>query len=202
VLGLRGTGSHDVVVSDRLIPRRHSLSPLDGNTLGGTLGRVPIVCNLSAGYAAQLLGLGQAALASLTALVASKPQIDPGLAIGERPVVLAAIAEHRASLAAAREYLHAAVARLWGAADTGPVGVPLIADVYGAAHHAMAEGRAAVATAYALAGASALYTSSPLERAHRDVHAMAAHVIAQPHYVEDTGRVHLGMKPSNPLYLV
>jgi len=55
---------------------------------------------------------------------------------------------------------------------------------------------------HALAGASALYTSSPLERAHRDLHAMAAHIIAQPNFVEDTGRVQLGLKPLNPLYLV
>jgi len=31
---------------------------------------------------------------------------------------------------------------------------------------------------------------------------MAAHVIAQPMWVEDTGRVLLGVKPVNPLYLV
>ena len=72
----------------------------------------------------------------------------------------------------------------------------------GAAHHAMAQGRGAVLAMHALAGASALYTSSPLERAHRDLHAMAAHIIAQPNFVEDTGRVQLGLKPLNPLYLV
>ena len=66
----------------------------------------------------------------------------------------------------------------------------------------MAQGRAAVSAMYAAAGASALYTSSPLERIHRDVHAMAAHVIAQPLWMEDTGRVRLGFEPLNPLYLV
>ena len=74
--------------------------------------------------------------------------------------------------------------------------------MFAAAHHAMAQGRAAVTAMYALAGASALYTSSPLERVHRDMHAMAAHVIAQPMWLEDTGRVALGLKTVNPLYLV
>jgi hypothetical protein len=82
------------------------------------------------------------------------------------------------------------------------VTAPEIAAVSGAAHHAMAQGRAAVQAMYSLAGASALYTSSPLERAHRDLHAMAAHIIAQPNYVEDTGRVQLGLGPLNPLYLI
>jgi indole-3-acetate monooxygenase len=200
--GLRGTGSHDVVVDDLVVPRLHTLSPLDGSTLAGTLGRVPIVCNMAAGYAAQLLGLGTAAVDAIIELTGSKRVVDPGPGIGERPAVLAAIAEHRVRIAAAREYLHACVARLWDAAAAGQAAAAEIAAVFGAAHHAMAQGRDAVRAMHALAGASALYTSSPLERAHRDVHAMAAHIIAQPNYVEDTGRVLLGVQPLNPLYLI
>ena len=200
--GLRGTGSHDVVVENVRVPRWHTLSPVDGSTLGGTLGRVPIVSNMAAGYAAQLLGMGAAAVDALVDLTRNKPAVDPGPAIGERPAVLAAIAEHRVRLVAAREHLHACVARLWRAADAEQAGPPDIAAVYGAAHHAMAQGRGALQAMHALAGASALYTSSTLERAHRDLHAMAAHIIAQPNYVEDTGRVQLGLKPLNPLYLI
>jgi len=200
--GLRGTGSHDVVVEDLRVPRRHTLSPLDGSSLAGTLGRVPIVCNMAAGYAAQLLGMGAAAVDALVDLTRDKPVVDPGPAIGERPAVLAAVAEHRVRLTAAREHLHGCVARLWRAADAQQAGPADIAAVVGAAHHAMAQGRGAVLAMHALAGASALYTSSPLERAHRDLHAMAAHIIAQPNFVEDTGRVQLGLKPLNPLYLV
>jgi len=208
--GLRGTGSHDVVLKDLAVPRRHTVSPLDGSTLDGVLGRVPIVCNMAAGYAAQLLGMGEAAIAELFALAGNKPVVDPGPALGERPAVLAAIAWHRTRLAAARGQLRTAVAKLWAEAAVGAaVGAPpapgagaTIGEVYGAAHIAMADGRAAVDAAYNLAGASSLYTSSPLERAHRDLHAMTAHVIAQPNYLEDAGRVQLGLAPVNPLFLV
>jgi alkylation response protein AidB-like acyl-CoA dehydrogenase len=200
--GLRGTGSHDVVVKDALVPRTHTLSPIDGSTLAGPMGRVPIVCTMAAGYAAQLLGLGQACVDALVALSKKKPAIDPGPALGERPAVFAAIAEHGVRLAAARNHLHDSVRRLWEASIAGPATPAQIAEVFNAAHHAMAQGRAAVTAMYALAGASALYTSSPLERIHRDMHAMAAHVISQPMWVEDTGRVLLGAKPTNPLYLV
>jgi len=200
--GLRGTGSHDVVVQDKLVPRRLTTSPLDGSTLAGALGRVPIVCNMAAGYAAQLFGLAEAAIDALVKLTTDKPAVDAGPALGERPVVMAAIAEHRTRIGAARRHLQESVARLWTATEEGAVTPTLIAEVYGAAHHGMAQGRAAVDAMYSLAGASALYTSSPLERIHRDVHAMAAHVIAQPLWLEDTGRVMLGLKPVNPLYLV
>jgi alkylation response protein AidB-like acyl-CoA dehydrogenase len=200
--GLRGTGSHDVLVENIRVPRRHTLSPADGSTLAGVSGRVPIVCNMAAGYASQLLGMGAAAVDAVVELTSNKPVVDPGPAIGDRPTVLAALAEHRVRLAAAREYLRGCVARLWRAAEVEQAGPRDIAAVFGAAHHAMAQGRSAVQSMHALAGASALYTSSPLERAHRDLHAMAAHIIAQPNYVEDTGRVQLGLKPLNPLYLV
>ena len=200
--GLRGTGSHDVVVRNALVPRSHTLSPIDGSTLAGPLGRVPIVCTMAAGFGAQLLGLGQASVDSLMALSRKKPAVDPGPALGERPAMLAAIAEHGVRLAAARSHLRDRVQSLWDAAVAGTVAPQAIAEVFNAAHHAMAQGRAAVTSMHALAGASALYTSSPLERIHRDMHAMAAHVIAQPMWIEDTGRVLLGAKPVNPLYLI
>ena len=200
--GLRGTGSHDVVVTEQFVSRAHTCSPMDRTTLGGPLGCVPIVCTMAAGYAAQLLGLGRAAFDALTELSRYKPVVDPGPALNERPAVLGAIAEHQARIAAAREFLHARVEQLWREAEAGHRFVETIAAVFGAAHHAMAQGRAAVTCMYALAGASALYTSSPLERMHRDMHAMAAHVIAQPMWLEDTGRIALGLKALNPLYLV
>jgi alkylation response protein AidB-like acyl-CoA dehydrogenase len=200
--GLRGTGSHDVVVKDQFVSRRHTLSPLDGSSIDGTLGRLPIVCNMAAGYGAQLLGMARACLDALVALAREKPVVDPGPALGERPAVLALLAEYHVRLEAAREHLHASASRLWEASTTSRPAIELIAAVFGAAHHAMAQGRAAVSAAHAAAGASSLYTSSPLERAHRDLHAMAAHVIAQPLWLEDTGRALLGLKTVNPLYLV
>jgi alkylation response protein AidB-like acyl-CoA dehydrogenase len=200
--GLRGSGSHDVVVDGKIIPKRLTCSPLDGSSLEGALGRVPIVCNMAAGYAAQLLGLGGAAVDALVELSRNKPAIDPGPSLKERPVVLASVAEHQTRLAAAREHLHGAVARQWALVEGSSASAGSIADVFAAAHHAMAQGRAAVEAMYAAAGASALYISSPLERIHRDMHTMAAHVIAQPLWMEDTGRVRLGFEPVNPLYLV
>ena len=200
--GLRGTGSHDVVVTGKFVASAHTCSPMDGSTSRRRHRSVPIVCNMAAGYGSQLLGLGRTALEALMELSRNKPVVDAGPALGERPVVLAAIAEHQARIAAAREFLHARVAQLWKESEAGQRPVNSIAAVFAAAHHAMAQGRAAVAAMYALAGASALYTSSPLERIHRDMHAMAAHVIAQPMWLEDTGRVALGLKSVNPLYLV
>ena len=157
---------------------------------------------MAAGYAAQLIGLGGAAVDALIELSRNKPAIDPGPSLKDRPAVLATIAEHQTRLAAAREHLHAAVARQWELVQSTAASPASIADVYAAAHHAMAQGRAAIGAMYAAAGASALYTSSPLERIHRDVHAMLRHVVAQSMWLEDAGRVALGIAPTHPLYAI
>jgi len=55
---------------------------------------------------------------------------------------------------------------------------------------------------YAAGGISSLYTSCPLERAHRDMHAMRRHIVGQALWLEDAGRVRLGGAPVHPLYAV
>jgi Acyl-CoA dehydrogenase, C-terminal domain len=50
-------------------------------------------------------------------------------------------------------------------------------------------------------GATSLYTSSPLERAFRDVHAIPQHISVHPSVVERTGRVLFGLEPEGTMPL-
>ena len=201
--GLRGTGSHDVVVKDRRVPHRWTVAPGDAVTLDGPLGRIPIVATMAAGYGAQTLGIARAAIDAFVALASTKVTVDPGPGLRDRPSVLAAVARQSAALAAARAYLHACAVRLWEASGSG-AGATLddISAVWGSAHHAADASRATVEAMYAAAGTSSLYTSCPLERAHRDIHAMSRHVVAQTIWLEDAGRARLGIAPTHPLYTV
>ena len=54
----------------------------------------------------------------------------------------------------------------------------------------------------AAGGINSLYTSCPIERAHRDIHAMRRHIVGQDMWLEDAGRVRLGGAPQHPLYAV
>ena len=200
--GLRGTGSHDVVAENVLVPRSRTLFVAEPSTLDGPLGRVPIICSMAAWYGAQAIGVAQSALDTLVELTSTKVPPE-GPALRERPALLAGIARHTAALEAARVYLRACASRLWRTAvDGGPPAIDEITSVWGAALHAAAAAEAAVDATYAAGGISSLYTSCPLERAHRDLHAMRRHIVGQDLWLEDAGRVRLGAAPQHPLYAV
>jgi indole-3-acetate monooxygenase len=199
--GLRGTGSHDVVVSGQHVPQRWTLMPFDPSRLDRPLGRIPIVSTLAAGYAAQALGIARACVETLVELARTKVTPDPGPAPRDRPELQAAIAAESAALEAARGHLHSCTRRLWDAVSAGaPPTIEGLTAVWTAAHHAVAAARGAVDGMYAAGGTSSLYADCPLERAHRDMHALLRHMIGQRFWLEDAGRVMLGIPPSNPLY--
>jgi alkylation response protein AidB-like acyl-CoA dehydrogenase len=198
--GLRGTGSHDVVVEEAHVPRRFTVAPGDAATLDAPIGRIPIIPTMAAGYGALLLGIARSAVDTLVELTRTKVTADPRPGLRERPALLAAIARHGAALDAARAHLHACADRTWEVAGSGAPTLDHIGTVWGAAHHAAEVGRNALDAMVAEAGTSSLYTACPLERAQRDIHAMSHHLVAQPSWLEDAGRVRLGMPPTHPLY--
>jgi alkylation response protein AidB-like acyl-CoA dehydrogenase len=184
------------------VPRALTLSVAEPSTLDGPLGRVPIICSMAAGYGAQALGVAQSAVDTLVEITSTKAPPE-GPRLSERPAVLAEIARHSAALEAARVYLRSCAAQLWRTAVAGgPPALDEITSVWGAGLHAAEVAEAAVDTAYAAGGIDSLYTSCPLERAHRDMHAMRRHIVGQALWLEDAGRVRLGAAPTHPLYAV
>jgi alkylation response protein AidB-like acyl-CoA dehydrogenase len=201
--GMRGTGSHDVALQELHVPQHRTFAPGDPVTLDAPIGRIPIICTMGAGYAAQTLGIARVAIDTLAALTRTKVPADGGPGLRDQAPVLHAIARHAAALDAARAHLHACVGRTWEAAVAGKAAsLADITAVWTAAHHAADACYAAVDAMYASGGTSSLYTSCPLERAHRDIHAMSRHVVAQPIWIEDAGRVTLGLPPTRPLYAI
>ena len=63
-------------------------------------------------------------------------------------------------------------------------------------HHAIDAARQAIDAMYSGRGHDYPLPDCPLERAHRDLHAMLQHVVAQSFWLEDAGRriAHAGLK--------
>jgi alkylation response protein AidB-like acyl-CoA dehydrogenase len=200
--GLRGSGSHDVVVDDVFVPVADSCVPTPPVASKSQLARLPIIPVMTAGLAAQFLGMARAAIAVTIEILRTKVSVDPGASIHERPSVLADIASYSAAVAAAGSHLHTRMAAVW---DNVRNKLPTAEDraaLYSAALHAAATARACVVAMHAAAGTTALYIDCPLERSVRDLHTMERHIAAQPLWLEDAGRVLLGHAPTNPLFMM
>jgi alkylation response protein AidB-like acyl-CoA dehydrogenase len=200
--GLRGSGSHDVVVDDVFVPAEDTLAPGPSATGGSPLAQLPIIATMVAGHGAQLLGMARRAMTVAIEILRTKISVDTGARASDRPSVLAEIASYDAALAAAKGNLHDRMAFVWDIAKKRPPTAEDRAAVYSAGLHAGATARACITAMHAAAGTTALYVDCPLERILRDLNAMAQHVAAQPLWLEDSGRVLLGQSPTNPLFMI
>jgi alkylation response protein AidB-like acyl-CoA dehydrogenase len=115
--------------------------------------------------------------------------------MAERGQVQATLADAMATVAAARAYLHRAVADAWEAAAAGaPLAVPLRANLRLAATHATQRAAAAVTQLHHAAGGGSIYLSSPLQRRFRDLNVATQHMMVAPATLELAGRLALGLE--------
>jgi alkylation response protein AidB-like acyl-CoA dehydrogenase len=199
--GLRGTGSHDSELHDVSVPAAQSFAMGDPSLVDSPMGRMPIFCTMSAGCASICLGIAGGSLKALLDLATDKTPVDGGLGLRDRPPVQSLVAKAEAKLESMRGRLRSTTETLWNdAVANNAIQSTDIAAVLGVSILASQECRNLVTELYAAAGASSLYTDSPIERAHRDIHAVTQHIALQPFWLEQAGRVQLGLDPTHPLF--
>ena len=198
--GLRGTGSHDVAVADAFVPTGYTAGFNDPFVLPDPRYRLPPFCRVIPGLGAMALGIARTTIASLTEIAADKQLQRSTQILRENHAAQVRVSEAEALVRSARLYLFDSVERLWRIViATGNAPIELRAQARMAASHAVFSAAKAVDLMYAAAGATALYTSSPLERAFRDVHAITQHIGVHQRVMETTGRVLFGLEPDTPL---
>jgi alkylation response protein AidB-like acyl-CoA dehydrogenase len=198
--GLRGTGSHDVAVSDVFVPASYSAGFNDPYVLADPGYRLPPFCRVIPGLGAMALGIARSAIESLTELGAGKQLQRSAQILRENHGAQIRLSEAEALVRSARLYLFDSLEGLWRTVlETGAAPIVARAHARMAASHAVFSATRAVDLMYSAAGASALYTSSPLERAFRDVHAITQHIGVHSRVMETTGRVLFGLEPDTPL---
>ena len=199
--GLRGTGSHDIVAHEVFVPAERTFSFTEPAQDDRPLSRMPFFATVCAGCAALCLGIAQATTDTLLELAASKIQVDPFPGMRDRPWVQTLVASSAAKLASARLLLHSTLGDVWAACTQGtPVTDTQRGRLWESGHHAAHVSKAAVRSMYEAAGTSALYVDCPIEQAHRDIHAVAQHVVFAPLWLEAAGQVRLGLTPQNPIF--
>lgn len=198
--GLRGTGSHDVVVRDRFVPSSYGSAFTDRHVLPEPRYRIPPFSRVIPGLGAMALGVARTAIETLIEIAVEKTPQRTTQTLRENHGAQVRVSQAESLVRSARLFLLDSLEELWSVLITeGEARMEARAHVRLAASHAVSSAVRAVDLLYIAAGASALYTSCPLERAFRDVHAITQHIGVHPRVLETTGRVLFGLEPDTPL---
>jgi alkylation response protein AidB-like acyl-CoA dehydrogenase len=194
VSGLRGTGSTDFQVSDVFVPEAHAVGYLDGLANNGALYKFPNFAFLALGIAAVAMGIARASIDQLVQLAKQKKRAGAGRSIADHAHTQMEVARAEAGLRSARAFYYQALTSAWEAAcGEGDISVEMRRDLRLATTHAVAASVKVVDAMYTLAGGSAVYESSPLQRHLRDVHVCTQHIMVGSGTLETVGRLYLGL---------
>ena len=196
-LGLRGTGSNDSVADEVFVPADRVVSIFDGPVVDRPLYRFPPFGFFALSVAAPALGNARAAIDDLVELAGGKKGLGATRTLAQRSPTQAAVAAAESALSAARLLYYQAIDDAWQASQSGePVSVELRNRLRLAATHAARTSADVVRSMYDLAGGSAIYDRSPLQRRFRDAFTATAHFQVNEASRELPGRILLG-QPSD-----
>lgn len=198
--GLRGTGSHDVIVNDVFVPSPFSAGFFDPHVLSEPRYRIPPFSRVIPGLGAMALGIARTAIESLKEIAGVKTPVRTTQMLRDTTDAQMRVSQAEALVRSARLFLFDSVDQLWAhLLATGEVTMEARAQARLAASHAVASAVQAVDLMYVAGGGSSIYVSCPLERAFRDVHVMTQHIGVHPRVMHSTGRVLFGLESDTPL---
>jgi indole-3-acetate monooxygenase len=197
VSGLRGTGSHDIVVDRIHVSKDDTFEPFFGlPSVPGPL-YIAAIPQFSLHIASVSLGIAQHAIDDIIALASNqKRRIFAQATLAETPVFQHNLARAEISLRAARAMLKNEAESFWVGVSAGRV--PTMAErvrFSATAAWVAAAATAVVDTCYTAGGGTALYDSSPLQRYLRDIHALTQHIAVANGWLTRAGAVLLGKDP-------
>ena len=194
--GLKGTGSHHVVLRDTLVPVTNLADVSSGTSClpglpvySAPLQILPLI------HAALALGIAEGALDDLAEMAGTgRRQYRAARAMRDSEVLQYELGFAQANFRAARSYLETQTASHWSHARAGTLRDEAL----------MAEGTQAgvwitnaclrvAEMCFALGGGSAVYEGSKLQRRLRDLHVAAQHASVQQRNYVDAGKLFMSM---------
>ncbi|WP_197281155.1 MULTISPECIES: acyl-CoA dehydrogenase family protein [unclassified Mycobacterium] len=182
VLGLRATGSNDLVGRGLRVDEEHTISPFFSPARqDGPLWRLAFFTLVGVAIVGVPLGIARRALDEFTELAATKTRAGTFEPLAQDSAAQVEFAGAEAGLRAARAFVLDEAAALWESACAGdPPTLGQRAGFQLAAQQAMRAARHAVDTAFHLTGAGAVHANHPLQRCFRDLHTVGQHVYFSP----------------------
>ena len=201
-VGMRGTGSNDVIAKDIFVPeaRTAMLAPLEkpGKAYEGSLYRMTIWPAVSA-LAPPALGIARAAIDELVDLAKKKTPFYTATALRERPVVQMQAGQAEALLGAGRAYLHEALREGWEtAAQRQMLSLEQKMKILLATTFAIRASADAVDLVHTVAGSTAIRTEHLFQQHFRDVHTITQHAHSSTSRYQSVGNLMFGLEMDWP----
>jgi len=204
VMGMRGTGSHDISVMDVYVPKFRTF-PMEpdfepGSHYRGPLYRLPVMGTAAAGLPTPMLGVARRALDEVIELARGKTPVASNRLLREPATAQVHLGRAEATLRSGRLLLLDTLRQAWRRCLDGEThSLEQKADLQLAMAHAMSSAVQVVDLACGIAGTTAVRATSPLERCFRDVQTMRHHVFAPEQRYGTAGQVYLGVEPDFPV---
>ena len=194
-MGLVGTGSVDMKMSNVLVPIARTVSlAFDKPRAPGPLYVFPAFGLLAAGIAAVALGNARAALDDFAQFASGAKTAGSRRILAERATVQQEFAQAEATLRGAGAMLFEAVEQAWNSAQRdGQIPLQQRAGLRLAATHLTRQAALVCRSVHDLAGGAAVFLSNDLQRRLRDAQTMTAHMMISPATYELAGRVLFGL---------
>ena len=200
VVGLRGTGSNDVAVTDVFVPEDRTFALTDQPF------ETAPVCNLRSAMAVTFtplagntLGMARGAMDAFLELAGARATTMNMALLRDRPPVQEVVGRAEAIISGARAYVLDAAGVMWDAVQSGKEDTgEEVLQTRLAVTHAVHESVRAIDMLYHATGTNAVRSSNLLERYFRDVHAAMMHAGGLLANFEQGGRVALGLPAGAP----
>lgn len=194
VLGLRGTGSHDIAVEAVFCPEEHTFDIFQGTaTVPGPHFVAPLL-HFVLHMGAVAVGIAQGALDDAVKLATSgKKRLYARASLADSPVFQVHLGRAETRVRAARALLRETGDELWAACVNGPAAALALAPRLSATLAWVTETAVqAVDACYHAGGGGVARDASPLQRRFRDIHTFSQHAGAAEGWLGQAGAALLG----------
>lgn len=195
VIGMRGTGSHDMKVNNVFVPDEWTFVRGGEPTVEEAIYQYPTIAYAAQVLAVVNLGIARAALDEITQM-AGRSGITGAPKMADRAYLRVAVGKAEAALRSARAFFYETTEDAWESILRGDSVSPEQTSLLRlAATQAAREGARVVQEAYLLSGTAAIYDGHPMQRYLRDAMVVTQHAFLNESMYDGAGSVSLGVPP-------
>ncbi|MET0289089.1 MAG: acyl-CoA dehydrogenase family protein [Pseudoxanthomonas sp.] len=193
VIGMQGTGSHDVAVDAAVVPEDWTFIRGGAPSLDSPLYRYPAIAFAAQVLAVVGLGVARAALDEITAAADGRASITGAPNLADRAYVQIELAKAEAALRSARAFFYETTEEVWQCVLAGEAITPKQSNLLRLASTNAARVGADVArAAFTLAGTPGIFRAQPMQRYLHDALVVVQHAFLAEGHWQSAGRVLLG----------